>query len=163
MIVLGRVGAPHGVRGSVHVQALADDPPAWGRLTRWWLGGGEHWTPYAVEEFRALAGGAIAKLEGVADRDAACSLGGLYIAAPRDALPAVGENECYWADLIGLEVVNLLGERLGSVTGILETGAHPVIEVSEGGPQRLLPLVEPIVREVDLETGRIRVDWDVRW
>ena len=61
-------------------------------------------------------------------------LKGMQVAVPRSQLPVLsknGEDGYYWSDLIGLEVVNLQGEELGKVTGLLETGANDVLQVQE--------------------------------
>ena len=75
-----------------------------------------------------------ALLEQCADRTAATELKGLQIAIPRSQLPVLsnsGKDGYYWSDLIGLEVINLQGEALGKVTGLLETGANDVLQVQE--------------------------------
>ena len=77
---------------------------------------------------------------------------------PREALPEAAENEYYWSDLIGLEVVNVQGEVLGKVTDLLETGANDVLVV-EGERERLLPFTAQVILKVDLAAGRINVDW----
>ena len=83
---------------------------------------------------------------------------GMDIAVLRGEMPEAEEGEYYWDDLIGLEVVNGEGAALGKVTGLLETGAHDVLQVT-GERERLIPFVDAYVREVDLEAGRIVVDW----
>lgn len=164
MIVLGRIAAPHGVRGWVRVRAFGDDPGAWAEMARWWLGADEAWKPFRLAEFRIQGDGGFAKLEGIDDRESASSLRGLYVAVPREELPRAAPDECYWTDLIGLTVVNLAAEPLGEVTRMIDAGAHPVLGLHDAnGVERLVPFVAPIVREVDLEDRRIVVDWGADW
>jgi 16S rRNA processing protein RimM len=86
----------------------------------------------------------------------------LYRCAARcPAAPA--QDEYYWADLIGLAVVNLQDQPLGRVTSLIETGANQVLVVADGERERLLPFVEHVVGKVDVPGGVIRVDWDLDW
>jgi 16S rRNA processing protein RimM len=169
MIVLGRVSAPFGVRGWVKVQVFGDDPQAWAQMPHWWLGAEEQapdaaWQARDLAECRAHGRGLIAHFNGIEDRNAAEALAGLYVGAPREALPKTGNNEFYWADLIGLDVVNQSGERLGRVAELVRTGAHEVLDVrDEDGSQRLLPFVSAVIKQVDLAGRRIRVDWGRDW
>jgi 16S rRNA processing protein RimM len=100
----------------------------------------------------------VAQLLGCEDRDAATALRGKEVAVPRAALPAAKENEFYWADLFGLKVVNVVGEELGVVVRIFETGANDVLVV-RGERERLIPFVAAVIQKVDLASGIIRVDW----
>ena len=84
------------------------------------------------------------------------------MAAPRERLPAAGDGHYYFADLIGLEVVNGQGERLGTVKQLFSGGAHDVMEL-EGERQRLLPWVGAVVKQVDLPGRRITVEWEADW
>lgn len=169
MIVLGRITAPYGVRGWVRLQVFGDDPQAWAQMPQWWLGASEalpdaEWQARTLAACRRHARGLIARFEGIEDRDAARRLAGLYVGAPRAALPATAEGEYYWADLVGLEVINEDGARLGLVSGLLRNGAHEVLEVRGGdGRQRLLPFVAAVVSEVDLARRQIRVRWGPDW
>ena len=81
---------------------------------------------------------------------------------PREALPEAGPGEYYWTDLEGLQAVNMEGIDLGRVERILATGANDVLVVVDGtGRERLLPFVLDVyIKEVDLEAGRVLVDWD---
>lgn len=102
--------------------------------------------------------------DGVIDRTAAEALKGVLVGAPRNALPATSEDEFYWDDLLGLEVVNSAGERLGKVGGLIETGANDVLRVcGEDGEERLLPFVSSVVLAVEKEAGLIRVEWGSDW
>ena len=104
---------------------------------------------------------------GVADRTAAEAMKGMLVGAPRAALPAVPEDEFYWADLVGLKVVNQAGESLGRVDGLIETGANDVLRVVDTDAaesvERLLPFVAAVVGKVDVAAGVVHVDWERDW
>ena len=103
-------------------------------------------------------------LDGVADRTAAEAMKGFLVGAPRAALPKTAEDEFYWADLVGLEVINTVGERLGKVVGLIETGANAVLRVvGDEGTERLLPFVSAVVLAVEQDAGLIRVEWGSDW
>lgn len=170
MIVLGRVAGPYGLHGWVKLNAYGDDFDALGTMPRWWLATadeGEVWTPYALQDLKIHGKGWIVKFVGVDDRNASEAIDGRYIAAPRDALPKTAANEFYWADLVGLEVVNTQGERLGKVSKLLSSGAHEVLCVCDGEgkdmQERLLPFVAQVVKSVDTANGKIRVEWGADW
>ena len=167
--MLGKIVAPYGLKGAVKVFPFADDPQAWSRLSSWWLGAEgtdpASWQPTALRRCRLHDGLLVAELESLPDRTAAETAKGLLVGVPRDALPPTAEDEYYWADLIGLEVVNTREESLGQVLGLIETPANPVLRVgvAEAKEERLLPFVAAVVLEVDLSARCIRVDWEADW
>lgn len=168
MIVLGRIVAPFGVRGWVKVHPFGDDPASWAHMPRWWFAqddqaGDEVWQSRKLEECATHGKGLVARFEGVNTRAAAESLAGHYVGAPREFMPETAREEYYWADLVGLEVVNLADERLGRVADLLASGAHDVLRVRDEEIERLVPFVAAVVKDVDLERRRIRVDWGRDW
>lgn len=171
MIVLGRIIAPYGVNGWLRLHPFGDDPERWREIERWWLGSDEQdfsgWRAWPLQAMRRQGKGWVVKLTGVDDRDGAERLVGSFVGAPRSALPATAQDEYYWADLVGLSVVNEKQESLGRVTELIESGAHAVMVVvaGEGGQaqQRLLPFVGKVVKIVDVPAGVIRVDWERDW
>lgn len=166
MIVLGRIAAPYGVGGWVHLHPFGDDPAAWAAMSQWWLGAeaqGDQWTAYPLAALKPHGDGWVVKFAGVDDRGGAEMLTGLYLAAPREDLPKPAANEYYWADLIGLKVVNEQETALGTVESLIETGANAVLEVRDGERKRLLPFVEKVVKKVDLAAGRVQVEWGADW
>ncbi|MCM8594051.1 ribosome maturation factor RimM [Accumulibacter sp.] len=168
IIVLGRIVSARGLQGEVRVFPYADDPDDWARLSHWWLGREgdtpDRWQPTRLLHCRSRQDLLIARLECAGDRDAAESLGGLLVGAPRGQLPPTGRDEYYWADLIGLEVVNTKAESLGHVAGLIDTPANPVLRVARtDGDEGLLPFVSAVVLEVDLGQGRVTVDWESDW
>ena len=165
IIVLGRLVEPYGVRGWLHLQVYGDDPLSWKSLPVWQVGKESgSWQGYELQGLKAHGDGFVVAFAGVADRTAAEAMKGMLVGAPRAALPAVPEDEFYWADLVGLKVVNQAGESLGRVDGLIETGANDVLRVQDSeGVERLLPFVSAVVLSVDKAGGLIRVEWGSDW
>lgn len=158
MVVMGRVTAPHGVRGWIRVRAFTESADGLASYPQWWLGGEAGWVPWNVEAVEPCRQGLAAKLQGCDDRDAALALAKIDIAVPRAVLPGIEADEYYWDDLIGLAVSNVDGEAFGTVTSLLETGANDVLVVT-GERERLIPFIAPVIVEVDIAGGRLKVDW----
>jgi len=160
MVVLGRIAGVFGVRGWVKV--FSHTEPRDNILT---------YSPWCIRERggwgerRLLAGkphgkGIIALLQGCDDRDQAASMVGCDIAVARSRLPELKQDDYYWSDLQGLRVQTLKGVELGIVGHLFETGANDVMVV-KGERERLIPyLWQQVVKQVDLDTGLMLVDWD---
>ena len=155
---MGRVLGPYGVRGWIKLRTFTEHADSLVDYERWLIAEGDGWRAMDVEETHLHSGQLVVKLAGVDDRDQALALRGREVAVPREDLPPAGDGEFYWADLIGLEVVNVQGEVLGRVDDLLETGANDVLVV-KGDTQHLLPYVDAVVLDVNLDAGRIQVDW----
>lgn len=163
LIVMGRVIAPFGVKGWIKIEPFTEAPEGLGQFSSWWIGAGQDWREFRLAESARHGSVLVARLEGCDSRDAAAKFRGTEVAVPREALPPSGENEFYQADLIGMEVINLEDERLGSVAGFLRTGAHAVMRLAGAEGERLLPFIPSVVKMVDAGTGRILVDWGKDW
>ncbi len=168
MIVLGRIVAPFGVQGWLRVHAFGDDPEAWKGMRKLWLA--EHaeaptesWVAHELTGLRRHGDGIVAKLAGIDDRDSSEALGSCFIGAPREELPVPQQDEYYWADLIGLAVVNMQEQSLGCVESLIETGANQVLVAKDGERERLLPFIAQVVKAVDVPGRRIQVDWGSDW
>jgi 16S rRNA processing protein RimM len=165
---MGRIVAPFGIKGWVKIQPYGDDPLDWAEMPQWWLAPSEDAPEsacqmHALRDCRAHGNQLIASFEGITDRNAAETLKGLFVAAPREAMPDTDEDEYYWADLIGLAVVNQQGVELGVVDNLLSTGAHDVLRIKDGDTERLIPFVQAYVLEVDTAARRVLVDWQSDW
>ncbi len=160
-VTLGRVSGAHGIQGWVKVHSETSPRENIVRYSPWELRWPGHRAHYRVKAGRRQGKAVIAKLEGCNDRDAAEALIGAAIVLPRSRLPQLtAPGEYYWADLEGLRVVTIEGVELGHVDHLFETGANDVVVV-QGDRERLIPYVwGQVVREVDLEAGVMRVDWD---
>lgn len=164
-VVLGHVHGLFGIKGWIKVYSYTRPVEAILDYDRWWIGdeGARH--DYQVIEARVQGKTLVARLadsngEPLPDRNAALELLDLAIAVDRADMPEPEPGEYYWFDLIGLEVCNTRGAALGRVTAMMETGANDVLVVN-GDRERLIPMVvDEFVTEVDLDGGRLVVDWD---
>lgn len=163
-VVLGRLGAPNGLRGWIRVHAFTDPPgaifdyPSWTLSGRTLAGSGTR-RAIQVEQSRQHGKGYVARLAGVTDRDAAGALTGLEISVARSEMPELSSGY-YWADLLGMEVFTSDAQSLGKVQRLMETGANDVLVVN-GDRERLIPwIVNDVIISVDARARRIEVDWD---
>jgi len=165
LVVMGRVVAPYGVNGWIKVQPFTQESRGLLDYSSWQVGREGAWQPRTVESAKVHGAAVVAKLAGITDRDQAAVLQGMRIAISRDQFPAAGSGEFYWADLVGLQVVNAAGVGLGTVSRVFETGANDVLvvedKVSGSERERLLPFIETVVRQVDVAGGKITVDWEL--
>ncbi len=161
MLVMGKVAAAYGIKGWVKIQPFTEYQDSLGDYPQWFLGNEavDTWRQVTVAQCKLHGKVLIARLDECPDRNAAERLRGELIAVPRSWLPEEDEDEFYWNDLIGLEVINLQQKSLGKVTSLLETGANDVLVVNGDAGQLLIPFVESVAGEVDLEQGMMLVDW----
>jgi 16S rRNA processing protein RimM len=158
LIELGRIAGSYGVRGWVKVAPQKGVAEALVAAKEWWLGD----KACGVEEAKVHSASVIAKLAGLETREQALALKGTKILVARGALPDQDDGRYYLADLLGLEVLNTQGVALGVVRQWLTNGPQDVMEVA-GDRTRLLPWVAAVVKAVDLEAGRIEVEWEAHW
>lgn len=178
---VGRIIGAWGIKGWLKVQPFSAEADALLAAPHWYVKPPEDAVPrpalpnapvfpevLAITDVREHGGAIVAFAEGVADRTAAESLRGARLFVSRAEFPAAGEDEYYWADLIGLEVRNRQGEHLGTVSGLLETGPQSVLRVKRQGAEGegpapadelLIPFVSAYVDDVDLERRLVSVDW----
>lgn len=142
LVEVGRVGRPHGVDGAFVVEAASEDPSRF-QVGAELLVDGE---PATVILSRRVGGGRRAiKLDRRAER-------GAELTVSRATLPPLDSGSYYVADLVGLEVIDEHGVRVGLVRDVVPGPANDALELDTG---LLLPLVEDCVREVDLESRRV--------
>lgn len=152
-IVLAAIAGAHGIRGEVRLKLFTDTPEALARHARFDAGG-------RVLSLQAIRpdkpGMAIARFEGVTDRNIAETLRGLELAVPRESLPPLAEGEYYVADYLGMAVADETGAPVGTVRAIENFGASDILDIAlAAGGSVMVPFTRDIVREAD---GRLIVD-----
>ena len=154
---LGVIAGAHGVRGEVRIESFTAEPAAiaaYGPLSD--ERGDRRLTLELVGE---RGGRLIARIAGIADRDAAAALTGLRLYVERRVLPVPAQGEYYHGDLLGLAVEGRDGGRLCVVKGLYDFGAGSVIEVERtGGARTMLPFTRATVPVIDLVCSRLVVD-----
>lgn len=175
-VEVGRVIGAWGIKGWIRIQPFSSDPLALFSSRRWFVRPPDGPAPKAAALPRLLritmakehGDGVVAAAQEVPDRTAAEAMKGARIFIARSSFPTAGEGEYYWLDLIGLTVVNREGAVLGTVTDLLDTGAHSVLRVrrpdavpgaSLDAAERLIPFVAAYIDDVNLAERRITVDW----
>lgn len=160
-VELGRIGAPYGVKGWVHVDSFTDPPESLLRYPRWALrkGHGER-RELRLTQGRPHGERLVAQLAGIEDRTAAAALTGAVIEVERASLPPPGDREYYCADLEGCEVENLEGVKLGTLVHFVagHEALMMVVRHPEGS-ECWVPAVPRHLRKVDLSRRQVWVDW----
>jgi 16S rRNA processing protein RimM len=156
--MMGRIGRPHGVRGLVRLVSYTDPPEA-----IFDYGGLQDEAGRAVTLARAGGSdGLLARIEGVADRDAAARLTNAALYADRAALPDPDAEEFYHADLLGMAAMDAAGRMLGQVTEVHDHGAGVSLEIAaDGAAPLLVPFTRAAVPVVDVAGRRIVIDLPV--
>jgi 16S rRNA processing protein RimM len=158
-VTLGRISGVFGVQGWVKVHSFTDPRENVVTFKSWLVRLHGDWRRFEVEAGHRQGAGVVAKLRGIDDPDGARELIGADIVVERHELPPCAADEYYWTDLEGLEVRTTEGQVLGTVDHLIATPGHDVL-VLIGDRERLVPFaLGRVIREVDLEAGRIVADW----
>jgi 16S rRNA processing protein RimM len=155
-VCLGVIAGAHGVRGAVRVRSFTARPAdiaAYGPLSD---ETGKR--RLALDVMGEARGQLIARIAGIADRDAAEALKGLRLYVARAALPEPGEDEYYHSDLLGLRAETAEGAEFGTVVALHDFGAGDVLEIERADRSRImLPFSRAAVPVVDLAARRLVV------
>jgi 16S rRNA processing protein RimM len=159
-LVVGRVLRPHGIRGELRVEIITDYPERLSRHACFYLASSaspEAVQRYPVEKLRRHREVLLLKLAGCDDRNSADELRGMLVQIPIGEAIPLEEGEYYHFQLVGVRVETESGEWLGQVVEVLETGANDVYVVRGPWGEVLLPAVDDVVLELDLELKRMVV------
>lgn len=189
LVELGRIVSAYGVRGWLKVQPHAANGQVLLNAKTWWVkapaplkGAGVLSSAQAVKvsASRMHSGTVVAQLASVPDREAAEALKGYTVSVPRSAFPAPDNDEYYWVDLVGCRLFgeddDHLSVLIGQVVGVIDNGAHAVLQVNRAtqvtdGPlqflqdekgrdiQVLVPFVSAHVHTVDLPNKTLHSNW----
>ncbi len=159
-IPVGKIAGAFGVKGWLKIFSLTDPRDNILRYSPLYISLKGEWVEAEVVGGKVQGKGIVMGLQNVTDRDQVMALVGAELAIKKEQLVPTEEDEFYWSDLIGLTVINQQQETLGKVDHLLETGAHDVLAVKDDeGTERLIPFVDEIVEQVDLDEKLIQVDW----
>ena len=158
-LAIGKIFGTHGVKGTVKVYSYAESSSIFrqGLLILLRNAEGREKT-YSIRWAKPHGKGLLLSLEGIDDLDSVDSLIGSEIFLQRDLLPEPEEGSFYWFDIIGLSVYSLEGKYLGCVKSIIPTGSNDVYVVRDDNNEILIPALETVVLDIDLEKKRLTVN-----
>jgi 16S rRNA processing protein RimM len=156
-LTIGTILAPHGVRGEFKVRLQTNDPAHLLTIKRFYLG--DETTPRTVLGARLHAGNALIRLQGISTPETVERFRGTPLRIRGTDARPLAANEYFLYQMIGLEVFDESGNRLGQVTDLIETGANDVLVISpdDGGTNILLPSHPDVIIAMDPTAGRIVV------
>jgi 16S rRNA processing protein RimM len=163
-VLLGQLSSVYGVKGWIKVTSHTQPRENIFNYPEWLLKIGDNWQLTKVEQGRPHGKTLVAKLAGCDDRDQAQLLVNTKIAIYRSQLPETNDDEYYWLDLLGMQVITVKGNELGEVAEILETGSNDVLvikkKISGKTVESLVPWLEgDVIINVDKNERIITVDW----
>ncbi|HEY0706465.1 MAG TPA: ribosome maturation factor RimM [Polyangia bacterium] len=161
-LVVGHITKPHGTKGEVFVWPLTDSVGDVYAPDNELLIGDEHGKLDAesgtlmVESARDFKRGLLVRFHGLEDRNAVEDLGNRYLLVPIDRVAPRAEDEVYYHELLGMQVVTAEGEVVGEVREVYETEPAHLLEVkSSEGKVHLVPFAERIVKQIDHEARKV--------
>jgi 16S rRNA processing protein RimM len=155
-ILVGVIGAPHGVRGEMRIKPFTEEPLALKKYGP--LESEDGRKTFTVTAARMQGDMIVAKVDGVTDRDQAASLTNIRLYVPRERLPAPKDGEYYYSDLIGLRTEDGSGALIGTVRGVENFGAGDLLEIArESGDTVHIPFNDEFVPGVDIAAGKITI------
>ena len=157
LVCIGKVVDAHGLDGELKVKPFTDSPSYYESSADVIVDAGKGLHRLAVRRIRNAGALWIVALEGVAHREAALALKGAELLLDADKLRPLEAGEYFLDDLIGCEVEDEQGARLGRVRGVIETGANDVLEVATEAGETLVPMTQEVVKQVDVAARRIRI------
>ncbi len=157
LILLGQIGAAHGIRGEVSIRTFTAEPEsiaAYGALSD--KAGSK---TFKIKVVRVTEKGVVARIDGIADRNAAEALRNVELFVDRARLPEADAAEFYHADLVGLTAVDAAGTKTGTIVSVQNFGAGDLLEVQFDGVRGtdFVPFTDACVPHVDLNGGRITI------
>lgn len=153
-VVIGKISAPHGVRGEVRIVPLTDFPERFENLKTVFL---EDDSKMELESVKFSNKFIIVKFKNINSRNDIEIFNGKLLMLNRSDIPSLPEGEYYNFDIIGLEVIDYKGSKLGKITEVLKTGSNDVYVV-EGKKQLLVPALKKVVKEINLVDGFMKVE-----
>jgi len=156
-VVTGRVIKPYGVQGWVKIEVLSVNPRRFQVGSAFVLEGDEDKERIILEETREDAGALLARFQGRENREQAAELSGKRLLVTPDEVDEAPPGSFWEHQLIGMTVNTCAGACLGEVIEVMETGANDVLVV-KGDTECLIPMIEEVVTEIDVEAGTIIVD-----
>lgn len=158
-VAMGYIKGAFGIKGWLKVKADTEFADSLFDYPEWQLRRDGDVRTVTLADGKAVGDELQVKFVGIDDRDAAALLRGYTVEIAREAFAPAEEDEYYWADLVGMKVLNREGAELGVVANLMDTGAHDILVVNGAFGQKLIPFVSHYIDDVNTESRVITADW----
>ncbi|MGI8422623.1 MAG: ribosome maturation factor RimM, partial [Chloroflexota bacterium] len=141
--------------GEVRVKPLGRTPERFRELKRVYVG--EDHVPTDVLHRRTAGAGAALRLSTVTNREAARALFQTFLYVPESEAIKLPKGEYFVHQIVGLTIITVDGETLGTIRDVLQTGSNDVYLVKQGKRELLIPAIKDVIKRIDLDAGTIEV------
>ena len=154
LVTIGKIVKPSGLKGRLKAVSFLASPRILEEQSQVFVGLDQReTTPFTVQSFTVKGNALFLHFREVESIETGECLKGHFLFLPRKALGAPGEDEYYWHDIIGLEVITEGGEKLGVITSIIPTGSNDVYVCQGTEGEILLPALEGFIKKIDVQRG----------
>ncbi len=155
LIDVGQILGPHGVDGAVKIKSFTDVPTRFSPGNVLFIHNKSH---EIIDSFPLRKDQLVLRLSGLQSARQVEDLTGEWVRSSWRSSPALDQNEFFHYQLIGLNVYTENGDELGSIKEIIQTGSNDVYLVDCEGQELLLPAISQVIREINLEDGKMIVN-----
>lgn len=159
LLEIGKIVNTHGLRGEVKIVPWTDSADDFEYISNVFVKVKSEYKPLTIKNVKYQKSNLIVKFAEFDDINEILPYKGMTLYADRDELGELPEGVHYIVDLIGLDVVTESGERVGTIADVFNTGASDIYDVKRDGKKNLLlPVIDDVVKEIDIENGRVTVN-----
>lgn len=152
-VAVGFVRAPRGILGELSVEPMTDFAERFQPGAAVWAAG----VSYTIARARPHRNALLIQFEGIESRDQAEPLRGLLLEVPDVTLTPLEQGRYYRFQIVGMDVVDTEGASLGRIQEVLETGANDVYIVHDAESELLIPAIDTVIQDVDIDANRMVV------
>lgn len=161
-IIIGKIGAPFGIKGWVKIHSFTDEKTTIFEYSPWYIENTNGWQAIKVTDGQEHGKGLIVKLDGYNTPEQVKVLTGKAIEIKRSQLPPLKKDEYYWSDLKDLTVINQDNQVLGTISYLMETGSNDVMVVKKDDKEHAIPYLRgSVVVSIDLANRVMHVNWEL--
>ena len=163
-LLIARIGKTRGLRGEFFLRSFAEDPQNLNTFTKFYTMNSSLMEEVEFEYIKTANANIISKIKSIDDIDAMKLFGQKDVYILRSELPQLDENEAYWFELIGMNVINLDDKNLGIVEIVNNYGASDILEVNPASDTKekiLIPFIRnKFIISINKSKNSILVDWE---
>ncbi len=155
--LLGYVIKPHGLKGEVSVLLDVDYPEVYKEMESVFLEIDRRLVPFFISALSLSGDRAVVRFEDIDTFEQAESIKGCALYLPEDELPEMDDDQFYFHEIIGFQVIDDAAGLIGTVKHVYDSGKQDLLAIDHGGTEILVPVIDEIVKRVDRENNTLYV------